>query len=64
MTVRIGINGLGQVGRTYPRAAPDKADADASPIEVVAINDLASPEALDHLLANDSTQGRLGAERL
>ena len=64
MTVRMGINGFGRVGRPYLRAGLDQADAGASPIEVVAINDLASPETLAYLLAYDSTHGRLGAERL
>ena len=55
MTVRVGINGFGRIGRSYLRAAL-KNDAD---IEVVAINDLAPPKTNAHLLAYDSTQGRL-----
>ncbi len=57
MTVRIGINGFGRIGRNYLRAAR-LLGAD---IEVVAINDLTSPETLAHLLKYDSTHGRFGA---
>ena len=57
MTVRIGINGYGRIGRNYLRAAR-LLGAD---IEVVAINDLTSPETLAHLLKYDSTHGRFGA---
>jgi glyceraldehyde 3-phosphate dehydrogenase len=46
MTVRIGINGFGRIGRNYLRAAR-KMGAD---IEVVAINDLTSAGTLAHLL--------------
>ncbi len=56
MTVRIGINGFGRIGRNYLRAALSK----GADVEVVAINDLAEPSANAHLLAYDSTQGRLG----
>ncbi|MDA8393227.1 MAG: type I glyceraldehyde-3-phosphate dehydrogenase [Actinomycetota bacterium] len=56
MTVRVGINGFGRIGRSYLRAAMKK----GADIEVVAVNDLAAPEANAHLLAYDSTQGRLG----
>ena len=58
MTVRIGINGFGRIGRHYLRAAR-LLGAD---VEVVAINDLTSPETLAHLLKYDSTHGRLGAD--
>ncbi len=54
MTVRVGINGFGRIGRNYLRAARS-AGAD---IEVVAINDLTSAEMLAHLLRYDSTHGR------
>jgi glyceraldehyde 3-phosphate dehydrogenase len=56
MTVRIGINGFGRIGRNYLRAAR-LLGAD---VEVVAVNDLTSPETLAHLLKYDSTHGRLG----
>jgi glyceraldehyde 3-phosphate dehydrogenase len=58
MTVRIGINGFGRIGRNYLRAAR-AIDAD---VEVVAINDLTSAETLAHLLRYDSTHGRFGSE--
>ena len=58
MTVRIGINGFGRIGRNYLRAARSL-DAD---VEVVAINDLTSAETLAHLLRYDSTHGRFGSE--
>jgi glyceraldehyde 3-phosphate dehydrogenase len=58
MTVRIGINGFGRIGRNYLRAAR-RLGAD---VEVVAVNDLTSPETLAHLLKYDSTHGRFDGE--
>ncbi|HEX3460940.1 MAG TPA: type I glyceraldehyde-3-phosphate dehydrogenase [Acidimicrobiales bacterium] len=58
MTVRVGINGFGRIGRNYLRAAR----AIGADIEVVAINDLTSAETLAHLLKYDSTHGRFGSE--
>src|SRR4051812_25541500 len=58
MTVRVGINGFGRIGRNFFRAAR-KAGAD---VEVVAVNDLTSPEINAHLLKYDSTHGTLGDE--
>jgi glyceraldehyde 3-phosphate dehydrogenase len=58
MTVRIGINGFGRIGRNYLRAAR-LLGAD---VEVVAINDLTSAETLAHLLKYDSTHGRFGGD--
>ena len=55
MTVRVGINGFGRIGRNFLRAIL----ASGADVEVVAVNDLASPETLAHLLRYDSTQGRL-----
>ncbi len=55
MTVRVGINGFGRIGRNFLRAIL----ASGADIEVVGVNDLASPETLAHLLRYDSTQGRL-----
>jgi glyceraldehyde 3-phosphate dehydrogenase len=54
MTVRIGINGFGRIGRNYLRAARVL----GADVEVVAINDLTSAETLAHLLKYDSTHGR------
>ena len=53
---RIGINGFGRIGRNVLRALLER----DSELEVVAINDLTEPAALAHLLAYDSTSGRLG----
>ncbi len=54
MTVRVGINGFGRIGRNYLRAARSL----GADVEVVAINDLTSAEMLAHLLRYDSTHGR------
>jgi len=54
MTVRVGINGFGRIGRNYVRAARQA----AADIEVVAVNDLTSAATLAHLLRYDSTHGR------
>ncbi|SDH69428.1 glyceraldehyde-3-phosphate dehydrogenase (NAD+) [Arthrobacter subterraneus] len=56
MTTRIGINGFGRIGRNYFRAALEQ----GADLEIVAVNDLTSPEALAHLLKYDSVTGRLG----
>jgi glyceraldehyde 3-phosphate dehydrogenase len=53
MTVRVGINGFGRIGRNFYRAAEGKA------VEVVAVNDLTDNKTLAHLLKYDSTFGRL-----
>jgi glyceraldehyde 3-phosphate dehydrogenase len=54
MTTRIGINGFGRIGRNYFRALLEK----GADLEVVAVNDLADPAALAHLLRYDSVFGR------
>ncbi|MFI9583854.1 type I glyceraldehyde-3-phosphate dehydrogenase [Streptomyces sp. NPDC052236] len=60
MTVRVGINGFGRIGRNYLRCVLERAEsASGTPVEVVAVNDLTSPAALAHLLEFDSTYGRL-----
>mgnify|MGYP002653009093 CR=1 FL=1 len=58
MTVRIGINGFGRIGRNYFRAVREQGEN----IEIVAVNDLTSPETLAHLLKYDSILGPLKAE--
>src|ERR671915_740913 len=58
MTVRVGINGFGRIGRNFYRAAR-KAGAD---LDVVAVNDLVPPETNAHLLQFDSTLGRLDVD--
>jgi glyceraldehyde 3-phosphate dehydrogenase len=54
VTTRVAINGFGRIGRGYFRAALANPE-----VEVVAINDLTSPETNAHLLKYDSTQGVL-----
>jgi glyceraldehyde 3-phosphate dehydrogenase len=58
VTVRVGINGFGRIGRNFFRAAW-LAGAD---LEVVAVNDLVPVETNAHLLKYDSTQRTLGVE--
>ena len=58
MTVRVGINGFGRIGRNFFRAAK----AQGADIDFVAVNDLGSLDTMAHLLANDSVHGRLSAE--
>jgi glyceraldehyde 3-phosphate dehydrogenase len=55
MTVRVGINGFGRIGRSFLRAVL----ATGADVEVVGVNDLTSPDTLAHLLRYDTTQGRL-----
>jgi glyceraldehyde 3-phosphate dehydrogenase len=57
MTVKLGINGFGRIGRCVLRAALNRSD-----VEVVAINDLTNPDAMAHLLKYDSVHGTLNAE--
>jgi glyceraldehyde 3-phosphate dehydrogenase len=54
MTVRVGINGFGRIGRNFLRAARES----SAGIEIVAVNDLLSPEVNAHLLRYDSTYRR------
>ena len=53
MTIRLGINGFGRIGRMVFRAAQDFDD-----VEIVAINDLLEPEYLAYMLKYDSVHGR------
>ncbi|MCO5386100.1 type I glyceraldehyde-3-phosphate dehydrogenase [Desulfosporosinus sp.] len=55
MSVRVAINGFGRIGRLTLRAALNK----SLPFEVVAINDLGSPDLLAHLFKYDSVHGVL-----
>jgi glyceraldehyde 3-phosphate dehydrogenase len=57
LTVKIGINGFGRIGRNFFRAALAK----GSDLEIVAVNDLTDNAALANLLKFDSITGRLGA---
>ena len=56
MTVRVGINGFGRIGRNYFRAAK------GTDVEIVAVNDLTDNKTLAHLLKYHSTFGRLGED--
>jgi glyceraldehyde 3-phosphate dehydrogenase len=56
MTVRVGINGFGRIGRNYLRAAKGQ------DVELVAVNDLTDNKTLAHLLKYDSTFGRLDGD--
>ncbi|MET3960070.1 glyceraldehyde 3-phosphate dehydrogenase [Marmoricola sp. OAE513] len=58
MTVRVGINGFGRIGRNFFRAVR----ASGADIEIVGVNDLTDPKALAHLLKFDSILGRLDAD--
>ncbi len=55
MTVKIGINGFGRIGRNFLRAALAK----GSDLEIVAVNDLTDNKSLAHLLKYDTIGGRL-----
>jgi glyceraldehyde 3-phosphate dehydrogenase len=64
MTVRVGINGFGRIGRNFLRATRDQArrqghDGD---LEIVAVNDLTDNRTLAHLLKYDTTFGKLDGE--
>ncbi|NIG62188.1 MAG: glyceraldehyde-3-phosphate dehydrogenase [Serratia symbiotica] len=53
MTIKVGINGFGRIGRIVFRAAQERSD-----IEIVAINDLLDAEYMAYMLKYDSTHGR------
>jgi glyceraldehyde 3-phosphate dehydrogenase len=57
MSVRVGVNGFGRIGRVFARTALRDKD-----IEVVGVNDLADAKTLAHLLKHDSVHGGLKAE--
>lgn len=58
MTIRVGINGFGRIGRNFFRAILSS----GADIQVVGVNDLTDNKTLAHLLKYDSVLGRLGAE--
>ncbi len=58
MSVKIGINGFGRIGRNYLRAAL----AQGSKLDIVAVNDLSDTQSLATLLKYDSITGRLAAD--
>jgi glyceraldehyde 3-phosphate dehydrogenase len=60
MTIRVGINGFGRIGRTILRAA--LAEKNNKDFEIVHINDLTDTETLAHLLKYDSVHGVAAAK--
>ncbi|CDO11325.1 type I glyceraldehyde-3-phosphate dehydrogenase [Mycolicibacterium cosmeticum] len=63
MTIRVGVNGFGRIGRNFFRALDaQKAAGKNTDIEIVAVNDLTSTATLAHLLKFDSILGRLPYE--
>ena len=58
MTIRVGINGFGRIGRNFFRAVL----ASGADIEIVGVNDLTDNATLAHLLKYDSILGRLPHE--
>jgi len=62
MTVRVGVNGFGRIGRNFWRAVDAQRRAGTSDIEIVAVNDITDPATLAHLLKYDSILGRLPQE--
>src|SRR3954466_9565315 len=59
MTVRVGVNGFGRIGRNFWRAVDAQRVAGTSEIEIVAVNDIADDATVAHLLKYDSILGRL-----
>jgi glyceraldehyde 3-phosphate dehydrogenase len=57
MTIRVGINGMGRIGRTFWRVCRSRPE-----IDVVAVNDLGELRSQAHLLRYDSVRGRLDAD--
>src|SRR5262250_3121498 len=58
MSIRVGVNGFGRIGRVFFRTALEA----SGDIEVVGVNDLADAKTLAHLLKHDSVHGGLKAE--
>ena len=58
MTVRVGINGFGRIGRNFYRAVL----ASGADVEIVGVNDLTDNKTLAHLLKYDSILGRIGRD--
>jgi glyceraldehyde 3-phosphate dehydrogenase len=57
MSIRVGVNGFGRIGRVFFRTM-----LGADDLEIVAVNDLADAKTLAHLLKHDSVHGNLAAE--
>jgi glyceraldehyde 3-phosphate dehydrogenase len=59
VTIRVGVNGFGRIGRNFYRAlAAQKAEGKSTDIEIIAVNDLTDNATLAHLLKFDSILGR------
>ena len=58
MTIRVGINGFGRIGRNFLRAALEQ----GADLDIVAVNDLTDNKTLAHLLKYDTVLGKLDAE--
>ncbi len=56
MSIKIGINGFGRIGRNVLRAAAEM----GSDLEVVAVNDIGDPRTFAHLLKHDTAMGTFG----
>lgn len=59
MTVRVGVNGFGRIGRNFFRAVEAQKAVGTTDVEIVAVNDLTDNASLAHLLKYDSILGRL-----
>ncbi len=59
MTVRVGVNGFGRIGRNFWRAVDAQKVAGTADIEIVAVNDITDNKSLAHLLKYDTILGRL-----
>ncbi|HZU46010.1 MAG TPA: type I glyceraldehyde-3-phosphate dehydrogenase [Mycobacterium sp.] len=62
MTVRVGINGFGRIGRNFYRALLAQQQQGITDVEVVAVNDITDNATLAHLLKFDSILGRLAQD--
>jgi len=62
VTVRVGINGFGRIGRNFYRAVRSLQQSEGLDLEIVAVNDLTEPSALAPLLKFDSILGRLDVD--
>ncbi|MEX0989739.1 MAG: type I glyceraldehyde-3-phosphate dehydrogenase [Actinomycetota bacterium] len=58
MSIKIGVNGFGRIGRNFLRAAIERGEV----LDLVAVNDITDPATLAHLLRYDSVLGRFKGE--
>ena len=58
MSVKVGINGFGRIGRNFLRAVRDT----GAEVDLVGVNDITDAKTLAHLLKYDSVLGRMDAE--